>query len=410
MYPQLYPQGHNDFTLGGLPLLEATEIRVRKSLNNAKTLVFNIPYSSRNCKDIKTGAVVKADGQLYIINALGDGSQNGQPFKQAAAQHMFWYIAERKHIPGKFKVGAAADAVMQSAFQNISYGTNQLQMLSAAELSAMGLTPVTDYVDIYEETLNPLEVVESIQRHVNGELYVDNFNFALVRKLGRETNTLFTLDQNTQGVERTEDTTNIVTRLFPYGSGNLEITSIHGEAFIESPYINDYPIPYEGKIILSDYEDPAALLQRALMEFAPDNPFRIDRPRITYRISAVDLWKLTSAPQQKLHLGDYATIYDQELGYETKVRVVALETNPYDPTNSIITLGDPPRTIVDVLTEVDRGNSHFYRPFVPPFNMPPIPPIDTDEILDQIRNELETGLIKATIPIWRRIPTTEAIT
>ena len=290
MYAELYPPGHDNFALGGLPLVEAFGVAARVRLDEASTMILNIPNSSRNCADVVYGAVVRVDGQLYVINGLSDGiTENGVPFKRAVGQHIFWYVGERKHLPKKFKVGAPAWAILAIAFNGVAYGSNTVRQLSPSELNELGLVEIMYYVDIDRDKVNPLEVVDAVQSHVNGELYVDNFTFALVRQLGRDSGVMFTLDRNARSIERTIDTTALVTRLYPYGKGNLEITSVHGQAFIDSPNINDYPLAYEGHMDFPDYDEPSSLLQRALKEFAPNNPFRIDRPRVTYHMNVVDL-------------------------------------------------------------------------------------------------------------------------
>jgi hypothetical protein len=244
-------------------------------------------------------------------------------------------------------------------------------MLDAPEAAELGLEIITDLTDIERDKVNPLEVVAAVKDHVNGELYVDNFNFALVRQLGRESGQLLTVDRNSDSIERTEDGTNLVTRLYPYGQNNMEITTVTGQAFIDSPKINEYPIIHEGHIDFSDYDNPTALLLRAQQEFAETNHARIDRPRMTYRISQADLWKLRRDETQ-VNLGDFVTIFDEALGMEVRVRCVALELYPYEPQRSVITLGDPPRSVVEILNDTDAVFRPFFNMALPPFQLPPM--------------------------------------
>jgi len=147
----------------------------------------------------------------------------------------------------------------------------------------------------------------------------------------------------------------------------------------------------EAHEVFSDYHEPVALLQRALMEFAPSNPFRKDRPHVSYRISVTDLWKLTNAEPKELNIGDYALVYDEQLGFDARVRVAALEIYPLEPKRSVITLGDPPRTVRDVLSDMVRVNSPFYHPALPPFELPELelPDFDLEKIIKELTTVLE---------------------
>jgi len=377
-FPELYPAG-GDFRLPGLPLLDAFDVCVTTRINAAATLSMSVPRTGGQYGFVRRGAVVKAGGQLFILKIVADGSDAGKPFLRANGTHIFWELCERKHIPAAFWVGENAQTILAAAFAGITYAADAVRMLAPGEIAALGLTPVDAATDIEMDKPNPLEVLSKVVANVNGELYVDNFAFALVKKLGRDSGAVFRLDRNTKGIERTDEETKLVTRLYPYGRSGLEISSVNGgRPYIDSAHIGAYPYIHEGHMDFSDYADPAALLQRARMEFAADNPRRIDVPRVSFRCGVVDLWKLAGAgPQngpaigvqyadERLALGDYALVYDAELGVEARVRAVVIEEYPYEPHNSVITFGDPPRTVVDVLSDVDRHNAYFRMPDVPP--------------------------------------------
>ena len=391
-YPEIYPAGTQDFALPGVPLTDAYDVCTTLRINTASGLTFNILFTSMQRRLVKRGAIVKAGGQLYILKIVYDGADAGRPYLRANGKHLFWELCERKHLPMAFWIGQNAQTILASAFAGITYAGAAVTMLGASEIAALGLTPVTAPTDIEMDKPNPLEVLAKVIDNVNGELYVDNLSFALVKQLGRDTAVMFRMDRNAKGIERTDEETKLVTRLYPYGRSGLEISSVNGgRPYIDSPHIGDYPYIHEGHIDLSDYQNPSALLARAQMEFAPDNPHRIDVPKISFRCGVVDLWKLADPKyaNEKIGLGDYAWVYDTELGVEARVRAVQIEQYPYEPHNSVITFGDPPRTVVDVLSDMDTRNAYFRMP-------EPSPPpsegegLTEDEVIELINTSPNT--------------------
>jgi len=71
----------------------------------------------------------------------------------------------------------------------------------------------------------------------------------------------------------------------------------------------------------------------------------------TARISAIDLWKSQNSDPTQLEIGDGVRICDPNLGINDYVRVVGMELYPYEPTDTIYTLGDPPRTELEILAD-----------------------------------------------------------
>lgn len=399
MYPELYNAGHSDFTVAGIPLTDAYNVMIRQQINTAAGMSFQMPRDSVRWKYVKKEAIVKVEGQPYIVKIINDGSDNGKPFGKVEATHIWWEICEKKHIPHAFFIGYSAPDILSSVFSGISYMGNPVRLLSSSEISALGLTPVTAATDIDMDKTNPLAVLSKVIDNMGGELYVDNFNFALVRQLGREAGLRFSLGRNLKGIERTEETTKLVTRLYPYGKEGLEITSVNGgKSYIDSPYINDYPYIHEGFIDFRDMETPAAILRRAQWEFSPDNYNRIDKPKLTYKCTAVDLWKLAEyGDSERLNLGDYATIHDSSLDMDSKVRAVEIDCYPYEPQNSVITLGDPPKTIGDILAELSGLQEYYYNaePEVPDVVVETV--IQSNEFVSTITNVAKQEVVAADV-------------
>jgi hypothetical protein len=378
MRPEFYPRGTVDFSQPGQPLQDAYNIAVNQRVSAAWMLSFDIPVNSAEFDDFTEGVTVKAEGQLFLISSITDGITNGLPYAKISGLHIFWERCNKIHLPRTMWIGLPADNILALAFSGIFYGQNQIRMLSAEELAPLGLEPVTAPTDIYRDRVTPLEVAARIRDHVGGELYVDNFTFALVKRQGVDTDEVYNLNIQTTAIERVVDDGNTFTRLFPYGRNSLEITSVHGVNFIDSPLIAsdaEFVGGRQCQMEFSDFTRPDDLLRAAQWKFSPENYWRIDRPRVSYRLSAVDLWKLNPESHLKPQMGDSVRLVDPNLNIDERVRVVAMEVYPYEPRATVYTLGDPPRTAGDILSAVDPVNNFFV---MQPVN------IDIDDLLDEL--------------------------
>ena len=296
MFPELYPAGTSDFNAVGTPLFDAYAVAVKQRINVANSLTFNILRTSDQWDLIKNGAIIKVEEQLYVVKIITDGRNSGKPFAWVQAKHIWWEICEKKHLPQAFFIGVPVPVILDNIFSGIRYAGNNV-----ARRVPLGLVEITRLADIEIDKSNPLDIFSVIINQVGGEIWVDNFNFALVEQLGKESGVSFAYGVNQRDIERTVEETKIVTRLFPYGRESLEIGSVNaGRSYIDSPYIDNYPYIYEGKIDFP-YEVPEALLARALWEFSPDNFHRIDVPQVSYKMSVVDLWKLAVIDKENIY-------------------------------------------------------------------------------------------------------------
>jgi phage minor structural protein len=348
----IYQDGQSDFTQPGIFLKSAFNVNIKQRINQPNALSFRFPYGDADLNLIKPEAAVKAENELFTVKIITDGiGGDGLPFISAECSSLWWEVCEKKHLPRVFHIGTPADSIIADVFSGISYKGNMIRPMTAGEAAALGFTLVTAPTDITVDKTNPIDVLGKIRAYVGGEIYIDGFRFALVTDLGRDTGNTFTMTENTKSVERTVDSTRMVTRLYPYGRNGLEITSETGKDYIDSPLIGSYPIVYEG---YRDYntERPEILLQYAEREFAGYNFDRLDVPKVSYKCSVIDLWKIAPALMGKIKTGDYVTVYDAQLGINIRTRVTEYDYFPYEPQSGTVTLGNPPQTLGEILGSV----------------------------------------------------------
>jgi len=140
--------------------------------------------------------------------------------------------------------------------------------------------------------------------------------------------------RNLVGIEKFEDPTNLITRLYGLGYGEgvnqLTISAINGGL----PYIDASTIGTYGTIsrIFADTKFENATTLKAMMTaILEENKI----PKITYTVKAADIYQITSESLDKFELGNLVQVDDSETGFSFNSRVVSISksdivSNPGD--------------------------------------------------------------------------------
>lgn len=130
--------------------------------------------------------------------------------------------------------------------------------------------------------------------------------------------------KNMSGIEKEEDPTEMATRLYPLGYGEgvnqlgIEDVNPSGDSYIDADTIPEY-----GTIsrvwVDRRYEDAESLYEsaKAILE-------RIKRPRVSYDVSAIELFQKTGESIDKFIPGDMCRVEDEDLG-SFKTRIVSVD-------------------------------------------------------------------------------------
>jgi hypothetical protein len=207
------------------------------------------------------------------------------------------------------------------------------------------MAPLTRLIDFWEASkITPDDAVKTIIQSAGyGELYIDNYNIALVERLGAaEAVSIVSTSNNAQTVSQSETATDLITRLIPYGKSDMPINSVNptGLDYIDSPNIGLYGI-HEKIKVYGNIDNVDMLFARASFEFSPDNPERLDAPHYTLEGRVVDI---VDSPVE-LNLGDPVRVLDKQSGIDQIERIIKIDIYPYDYTNSVLTIGHIPRDL-----------------------------------------------------------------
>lgn len=338
-------------------LNNASEVKVSREINGAYTLNFTYPYDER-AKQIKVNMLIDCEGQLFRIMTIEKESE-GTVKLNAECSHVYNADAQKIHIQNiPDFIGKSPYEVLQTAFANTPFvllGDDELKKLGLKRVDCDGL--LIDFFSMDKTT--PFDVMNMVIENCGkGEIYVDNYNVALVERIGRDTKMRLGLNRNMQNVSIERDVSELITRLYPYGYEDLHIGTVNGGVqYIDSPNTAVYGIR-EGFRDYSDYKEPEDVYSRGLWEFDPNNEERIDVPSVNVSGKLIDLSKLTEYGNlMKINIGDRVVVSDGDI--EITERVIRLENYPYEPLMGEISIGRVKKDLFFYLNQMGKLTRNY---------------------------------------------------
>ena len=174
-----------------------------------------------------------------------------------------------------------------------------------------------------------------------GELDVDNFNFSINERLGKDRGFQIRYGKNATGYEGNINTYNLCTRIVPIGFDGL---MLDGTKWVDSANITKYPQIYTYEVKFDDIkvkenaedeegydtieEAREALKQAALQHF---NNTKCDLPTFSARINFITLENTEEYKDirflEKVYLGDDVSIYLSNIDVNASSRIVRTKYN-----------------------------------------------------------------------------------
>ncbi len=181
----------------------------------------------------------------------------------------------------------------------------------------------------------------------------DNYDLYALKNVGSDRGFVVEYGKNMLSVEYTEDITNVVTRIVPFGLTDKGDVVYMDNMYVDSPHIKDYPFPRVQYLDCTDTaveskekgkektlaQVKAELKARADAEFAAG----CDLPEISMTVSFVSLGDTAEYQQykdlDKVFLFDKITVRDKVRGYDYSAEVVAITHNVLTGLLESVTLG-----------------------------------------------------------------------
>lgn len=339
-----------DFTGGCLAYLnKAYEVAVYDSLQEVPTVSFKYPMKEEKADLIQEYRIVSVEGQAYRITTV-KRDYSGSRIMTVKANRIFYEDAMRHHfttIGNDTDVTKSTIGVDPYDVIKLAIADTKFELISDSELKKMGMTRIGAdgvKIDFYPtDKINTYDVIQNvIEAYGRGEIYYDNYRFAVVERIGKDNGVRMSIKKNMTSLSVERSTQELTTRLYMYGKDDLTISSVNGgKPYIESEEgIEKYGIR-EAYRDYSDYDDPEKL--KAFGEWdlkGEGNDFRLDRPQLTITGDVVDLSKLAEYGDfYKIALGDTVHVFEGDI--EHKKRIVSMKYYPYSAKQPSVTIGQP---------------------------------------------------------------------
>lgn len=347
---KLHEWNETDFTGGCLAYLnKAYEVAVFEGLQETHTVSFKYPMKDEKAELIKENRIVSVEGQAYRITFV-KRDYSGSRIMTVKANRIFYDDALHHHLP---TIGNDTDVTKSTIGVDpydvikLAIAGTRFELISDSELKEMGMTRIGAdgvKIDFYPtDKINTYDVIQNvIEAYGRGEIYYDNYRFAVVERIGKDNGVRMSIKKNMTSLSVERNTQELTTRLYMYGKDDLTISSLNGgKPYIDSKEgIEKYGIR-EAYRDYSDYDDPEKL--KAFGEWdlkGEGNDFRLDRPQLTITGDVVDLSKLAEYGDfYKIALGDTVHVFEDNI--EHKQRIVSMTYYPYSAKQPSVTIGQP---------------------------------------------------------------------
>ncbi|WP_415310565.1 phage tail spike protein [Clostridium perfringens] len=205
------------------------------------------------------------------------------------------------------------------------------------------------------------------------EILRDNENIHVLNRRGHDNSVTIEYGKNLEGFECTEDTTDLITRIYPFAKKSTpdgETTITLNEKFVDSPRINLYSHPYIREVDLTSKFKDEDEINQAKLKLEAEKYFietKCDIPKLTFNLKPVPLSKCVGFENlgEKLSLCDIATINHKIYGITTQAKVIKTVFNVLTDRYENIQLGDPKASLGDLIGG-NSGNAPQVGPPGPP--------------------------------------------
>lgn len=356
----------------------AYNVKETRILNDTGSIEFDYPYDEK-ARLISQNMLVSVNGHIYEISRTTRNMNCADSLHVYGTPH-FVYEAQKAFIPTiGDHIGKSSRVVLQAAVKIISDFKEEVKekcifhIMTNAELSEKGMKWVADdelLIDFFAtDKTNLWDVIKTIIEDLGrGEIYhetgIDSSNnvvcnIAIVERIGKDNGVRLRLEKNMQSLSIERNVSDMITRLWAFGSDDLTVSSVNGgKAYIDSPNIEKYGVQ-EGYKDYSDYTSVDKLYRNAKWEFDEDNEDRIDVPQLTISGKLIDLSKLAEyGDAEKLEIGDTVHVFDLD-GTEYVQRVTEYQAYPLEPKESNISIGHIRRDFFIELWQTSEKTKKF---------------------------------------------------
>lgn len=355
----------DNFDNHGLAILCPTSGRIVEELNGEYSLSFTHPRDTDNkWQYVLEMNVVKALGQLFVIQKVDETQSGGSGYVSAYAEHITYTLNDKWIFPPVTIAGYNGQTLIDSIMQQATDLGYDWQTTYDFDVTT-DLNAPEGFRDWYEmsEGVTPYEMLiggNGFVAKLGGELYRDNFHMSINSRMEGARDNAFELaiGYNLTGIKRTVDLTTFCTYLRGYDVSNGDYDNWFAVGWDPSTL----PRPYPREVVRStnfyfDHPEYAeeGQLERETMLFFNQNC----APLVSYELNVVDLrrnpdYKMFSN-NYRFKVGDKGRVWDERLQAWLELEITRTE-------HDIIT-GDCVKVVIGTQRSFTRPVG--YQPVIP---------------------------------------------
>lgn len=328
----------------------AYQVMIEEELKGQDNLSFSLPFTDEKRHVIgeePVEIIANLNNRYYTIKETRDRKDgNGRAFSDFLAEAR-WTELREWFVNGIEEVNSSARTVLETVFNSI--------FLEDGDPECdwhVGHVEVDRRRTLRSNWADVLTLLRDIEEIWDGELVFDTKNkfVHFLERTGKDTGVEFTYEKNIKSIERTINTYDLFTRIYPLGREDLDITTVNnGVRYLENTEWVE-KLGLKNKIIPHRWKDERYTVPDNLYEDAKIKLDNMSKPQIAYESTIQDLSDLTGHEHEQFDLGDTITVKDYELFEEDRIknRVVRRNRDVRHPENTTVEISQIKPTLANV--------------------------------------------------------------
>lgn len=331
----------------------------QREINGLHSLTFTMKVDNQSVKyfneDDNTKYLFKIDGRFYYFISK-DLDTDTQQIK-VICRSVITLMDKLIFIPiYPIQVNQTAEKVMRyvlDTFQNIEEeGIHfEFKLFTSEELRSKGMKWVSEPFDILNgfDYVTGYDMIGNVMKLAGrGELYFENFKFAIVERIGEDKDITWDKDNNINSLKINKNYDEIMNIILVEGKEGmpLDIKQFPNSIITDTESIQKYGVR-KGRLFFNDIDNKDDLKRRAMWEIDEANPERVSVPKETVSCDAYNI--------ENVNLGDSVRIKSRYDKIDAIKRITTHTINWLERAEDKFILGDKALTELQLLAKLEAS-------------------------------------------------------
>lgn len=326
------------------------DLEIDERLFESHTIRFGVVATDPKAADLVDDAILEYGGERYFI------TQGIKDRTESEALHFVEAEAGWMRLTDTLKPGS-------TKLTNLTVAAGLTQILEGTGWTVAQTVAGGDSFSLEASDSSVLDLLWQWAKVTSTEIRFSAYERSIVvlPSIGIIRGVSFRYGKNLTSIKRTS-TAPSVTRLYPYGRGGIDISSLNAGV----PYLEDYSYYTDAGYTLLEaqanyrkdqiWSDDSFIDPQALYDAAQARLEVMAQPTVLYEASVVDISALTGVPEASFRPGDWVRVYDEILDFNLLARVTRLVSYPQDPSKNKIELSFNTFSIPDPNSSTSRSD------------------------------------------------------